>query len=177
MPPIRFRWSLSEEAWAVAIAICSCLNAPRSATCGFRSRTSLAPRSITSGRAPVRWTSSDDFLMRRTALVGSVSIASLTLGVAVVVSAPAPDTDLIAAVKTGKVVAVRSVLQKHGDANAADRDGTAALNWAVRADDREAAALLIGTGAAVNATNRYGVSPLSLAARNGSASLLNLLIE
>ena len=34
-----------------------------------------------------------------------------------------------------------------------------------------------GAGADTNAKNRYGVTPLSLAARNGSASMLDLLLR
>jgi ankyrin repeat protein len=37
--------------------------------------------------------------------------------------------------------------------------------------------LLIGAGADVNAANRYGVTPVSLAARDGNAALLHLLID
>ena len=64
---------------------------------------------------------------------------------------------------------MRALLKQRADVNAAEADGTTALHWAVRADDLETAQLLIRAGANVKAANRYGVTPLSLAATNGNA--------
>ena len=50
----------------------------------------------------------------------------------------------------------------------AEADGTTALHWAVRADDLELVRLLLRAGANARAANRYGVTPLQLAATNGS---------
>jgi ankyrin repeat protein len=62
--------------------------------------------------------------------------------------------------------------------NAADDpDGTTALHWAVRANDLDAAQRLLRAGANPDAANRYGVTPLSLAAENASAPLLQTLLE
>jgi len=58
-----------------------------------------------------------------------------------------------------------------------DPDGTTALHWAARHDDLTAAAGLIKGGADVNATNRYGVTPINLAAINGSAAMIRLLLD
>ena len=58
-----------------------------------------------------------------------------------------------------------------------DPDGTTPLHWAVHRNDLKAAANLIRTGADVNATNRYGVPPLSLAATNGNVAMLELLLK
>ena len=44
-------------------------------------------------------------------------------------------------------------------------------------DDLETAKLLVQAGAAVNAANRYGVTPLSLACTNGSAAMIELLLN
>ena len=44
-------------------------------------------------------------------------------------------------------------------------------------DDAETAALLMRTGADVNAENGYGVPPLSLAATNGSTNIVTLLLD
>jgi len=73
--------------------------------------------------------------------------------------------------------AVRSLLQKKADVNAPQVDGTTALHWAVRADDLETADLLIRAGANVSAANREGVTPMQLAAINGSARMLERLIK
>ena len=42
-----------------------------------------------------------------------------------------------------------------------------ALHWAVRANDAPTVQMLIRAGANVNAANRYGMTPLLLAAQNG----------
>ncbi|HSU89272.1 MAG TPA: ankyrin repeat domain-containing protein, partial [Terriglobia bacterium] len=73
--------------------------------------------------------------------------------------------------------AVRSLLQKKADVNAAQVDGTTALHWAVRADDVEMADLLIRAGANVSAANREGVMPMQLAAINGNATMIEKLIK
>jgi ankyrin repeat protein len=56
-------------------------------------------------------------------------------------------------------------------------DGTTALHRAVSVNDVHTSEGLVRAGADVNAVNRYGVTPLSLAAGNGNARLLALLIE
>jgi uncharacterized protein len=56
-------------------------------------------------------------------------------------------------------------------------DGTTALHRAISVNDVQKADTLIRTGADVNAVNRYGVTPLSLAAGNGNAKLLDALIR
>jgi uncharacterized protein len=55
-------------------------------------------------------------------------------------------------------------------------DGTTALHRAVSINDVQKSEALIRAGADVNAVNRYGVTPLSLAAGNGNARLLEALI-
>jgi ankyrin repeat protein len=62
------------------------------------------------------------------------------------------------------------------DVNAREVDGTTALHWAVRADNAEETRRLLRAGARPDVTNRYGVTPLSLAAANGNAAILSLLI-
>src|SRR4030095_9818505 len=51
------------------------------------------------------------------------------------------------------------------------------LHWAVRADDAAIVQLLVQGGANVNAANRHGVTPLSLAALNRSSRIVALLLE
>ena len=82
------------------------------------------------------------------------------------------DAQLIAAVKRGQpAIARQLLLQQHADANAREADGTTALHWAVRGDDLETTQLLIRAGANAGASNRYGVTPIALAATNGNAEL------
>src|SRR5262245_1321143 len=72
---------------------------------------------------------------------------------------------------------VRSLLDAGADPNAAQVDGMTALHWSVYNDDAETAALLVRSRAAVNAVNRYGVPPLSIACTNGNADLVKLLLD
>jgi hypothetical protein len=83
---------------------------------------------------------------------------------------------LVDAVKAGDRSAVRALL-KNADVNAAEPDGTTPLHWAVRADDADTVRLLLDAGAKTKAANRYGVTPLSLAAVNGSAPVIEMLIK
>src|SRR5436309_3502711 len=94
-----------------------------------------------------------------------------------VVRLGAAGTDLADAAMKGNKAAVRSLLQKKADVNAAQTDGTTALHWAVRLDDLETAELLIRSGANVSAATRAGATPLQLAATNGNAAMIEKLIK
>ena len=59
----------------------------------------------------------------------------------------------------------------------AAQDGTSALHQAVLSGDRAATERQIRVGADVNVANRYGVTPLSLAAQRGHADLIALLLK
>jgi len=61
--------------------------------------------------------------------------------------------------------------------NAPQTDGSTALHWAINYDDLAMADLLIGAGANVSASNRTGVTPMRLAAINGSAEMLERLLD
>src|SRR5437667_1634683 len=89
----------------------------------------------------------------------------------------AASADLADAVMKGNKAAVRSLLQKKADVNAAQSDGTTALHWAARLDDLEMADLLIHSGANVSAATRGGATPLELAAVNGSAAMIEKFIQ
>jgi ankyrin repeat protein len=80
-------------------------------------------------------------------------------------------------VQSGDRDAIRDLLKKHSDVNAADADGTTPLAWAVYADDKETAQLLLRAGANPNLANRYGVTPLSLATTNRNAAIADVLLK
>ena len=111
--------------------------------------------------------------------IGMISAARLTLVAFAVASiaAAAGDTTLIDAVKKGDAAAVRALLDKRVDVNAAEPDGTTALHWATHNDNVALAEVLIRGGAKVDTVNRYGVTALSLAATNGSVPMIDALLN
>ncbi|HYL39632.1 MAG TPA: ankyrin repeat domain-containing protein [Bryobacteraceae bacterium] len=83
---------------------------------------------------------------------------------------------LVDAARNGDRDALRALLQKKVDVNAAEGDGATALHWASYRDDVESADLLIRTGAKVNLTNDLGATPLWAACQNGSAAMVGRLL-
>ena len=77
----------------------------------------------------------------------------------------------------GDRVALRTALARKADVNAPQVDGSTALHWAAERDDVEMADLLIRAGARVTAATREGVTPLQLAAINGSATMITRLLK
>ena len=86
-------------------------------------------------------------------------------------------TPLIDAVKHADHAALRALLAKKVDVNAAEGDGTTALHWASHRDDLESVQLLIRGGANVNAANDLGATPLWIACENGSAPMVKALLQ
>src|SRR5881396_1858117 len=86
-------------------------------------------------------------------------------------------SDLADAAMKGNKEAVRSLLQKKVDVNAAQTDGATALHWAVRLDDLETVELLVRAGANVSTATRAGATPLQLAAVNGNPAIIERLIK
>lgn len=84
----------------------------------------------------------------------------------------AQELPLTAAAKAQKFALVRSLLRQGGvDVNAREKDGTTALHWAVHWNGVETVDLLLNAGAKPNTTTDYGVTPLVLAAMNGSEAV------
>ena len=86
-------------------------------------------------------------------------------------------SDVADAAMRGDSAAVRTLLEKKADVNAAQNDGATALHWAVYRGDRELVQMLIRAGANVHAANREGSTPLWLACISGDAPILSALIE
>jgi uncharacterized protein len=109
-------------------------------------------------------------MMRITALVAGLVL----FGAA---AAHAATSQVADAAMRGDREAVRAALAGKADVNATQVDGTTALHWAVERDDVELAEILLTAGARVSARTREGVTPLLLAAINGSAPMLGRLIR
>jgi ankyrin repeat protein len=73
--------------------------------------------------------------------------------------------------------AVKALLRQNADVNTAQADGTTALHWAARWDEVEIAANLIRAGARPQVANRDGATPMFLAALNGSAAMIRVLLN
>src|SRR5688500_17243110 len=101
-------------------------------------------------------------------------LLSMLLGAA---PASAATTDVADAAMRGDRAAVRAALARKADVNAPQADGTTALHWAVEQDDVEMADVLIRAGARVALRTREGVTPLQLAAINGSAAMIDRLLK
>lgn len=84
---------------------------------------------------------------------------------------------LVEAAQNGNKAGVQLALRNHADVNAAEPDGTTALQWAAQMDDLEIADILLAAGAYANAANNYGVTPLALACTNGSAAMIEKLLR
>jgi ankyrin repeat protein len=84
---------------------------------------------------------------------------------------------LVDAVRTGDKATALALLQQKADVNAAEPDGTTAIDWAVREDDIDMADRLIRAGADLKAANRYGITALSLACVNGDTAMIEKLLK
>ena len=78
----------------------------------------------------------------------------------------------------GDVAAVRALVLKGSDVNAAQGDGMTALHWAAYRGDSTLALLLLQSRANVSATTRIGsYTPLHIASQNASAGVVRALLN
>ncbi len=105
--------------------------------------------------------------------LGSVSVA-LLLAASIISAQTAPIADAAAA---GDLEAVRALLKKGVDVNAAQGDGTTALHWAAIKGNADIAQMLIFAGANLRATTRLGgYTPLYVAAKGGHSAVVASLL-
>jgi uncharacterized protein len=77
----------------------------------------------------------------------------------------------------GDTPAVRALIQKKADVNAAQPDGGTAIQWAAYRNDLDIADLLIAAGANVKAANHDGATAMYLASIRGSAPMIGKLLK
>ena len=107
----------------------------------------------------------------------SFRVVIIFLFFAATLRAAAGASDVADAVMKKDRTAVRSLIQQKADVNMTQADGTTAMHWAARWDDVETAGLLIRAGANAKTANRDGATPMFLAAMNGSAAMIEVLLN
>ncbi|MGA2882123.1 MAG: ankyrin repeat domain-containing protein [Bryobacteraceae bacterium] len=88
-----------------------------------------------------------------------------------------PVSRLIDAAMNDDASAVRLLIQQKANVNAPAVDGTTALHWAVRANNLPMVEELLRAGADPKASDRYGLTPVSLACSNANAVILARLLD
>src|SRR5262245_51924501 len=104
---------------------------------------------------------------------GAAELAMLLAIFGPVASAQSPLAD---AVEKSDRATIGALLKQQADVNTPQADGMTALHWAAYLDDFEIAKALADAKGNVAVTNRYGVTPLSLACQNGNTSMVELLL-
>jgi len=104
--------------------------------------------------------------------IGTLVLAILVSGAT---HAPSPVAD---AAMRGDLDAVRTLIARGNDVNAAQGDGMTALHWAASNGDAKIAALLLQARARVDVVTRIDAhTPLHIASRVGSAAVVKLLLD
>ena len=98
-------------------------------------------------------------------------MACACLAAATTVAAAADDLRLVDAVERQDWAAARRFIDQRVDVNTRQADGTTAIAWASHWAHLETVDLLIRGGADVDLATDLGVTPLALAAKNGSVSM------
>jgi ankyrin repeat protein len=116
-------------------------------------------------------------IVNRSRLVGAGLVCAL-LWAAAAGQAGAADSPVADAAMRGDASAVRSLLQRGADVNAAQGDGMTALHWAAEHGDHGLAALLLESGANPGAETRIGRhTPLHVAAQGGHHLVVRTLLQ
>lgn len=91
-------------------------------------------------------------------------------------AAPSDTNELIAAVKSGTVQQVKTLLQTTADINASDQQEATALHYAVRRGDLQIVRALLESHADPNAGDDHAATPLHVAALKGRATIAGYLL-
>ena len=102
----------------------------------------------------------------------------IALTIALSIGVHAAESLIAEAAARGDRDAVKSLLKKAADVNAAQGDGMTALHWAAMNGDLELTEMLLVAGANVRATTRLGAyTPLYLASQQGHGPVIQALIK
>src|SRR5690242_7263982 len=97
---------------------------------------------------------------------------------ALLLAAAPPDAPVADAAMRGDVDAVRALIKKGEDVNAAQGDGMTALHWAADNGSVELAQVLITAGASLESVTRRGLyTPLHVAAKASRAAVVKALLD
>lgn len=87
------------------------------------------------------------------------------------------ETSVADAAEMKNAAAIKRLLERKANVNAAQPDGMTAIHWATYHDDVDLVKRLVAAGADVRCVNRFGVMPLSLACANGNTAIVECLLE
>ncbi len=107
----------------------------------------------------------------------ALSVWALVLLLTSDVAAGDSASPLADAAEKNDAVAAAALLEQGCVVNRAQVDGMTALHWAVFHANEKLTRCLLAADADVAATNRYGVSPLSIACMNGSRGIVRMLLK
>jgi ankyrin repeat protein len=110
-------------------------------------------------------------MMRTRVLYASVLAASC------IASSLASAGELADAAMRGDLQQVQRLITASGAVDDTQVDGTTALHWAVERNDAALVRMLLNAGAKPDLANRTDARPMQLAALNGNAEILSLLID
>src|SRR5688500_1923003 len=110
-------------------------------------------------------------------LLSTLLLLPLVTGTGKLVAVADDDAPVADAAMRSDWPAVRSLLQKGADVNAAQGDGMTALHWSARHGELETTRMPLHAGANVRATTRLGgYSALLLAAQMGHGPVIEALL-
>ena len=116
--------------------------------------------------------------MLSTKRFASLGLVCALLWAAAAVRAGVADSAVADAAMRGDASAVRALLQRGADVNAAQGDGMTALHWAAEHGDHDLAAVLLESGANPGAETRIGRhTPLHVAAQGGHHLVVRTLLQ
>ena len=89
----------------------------------------------------------------------------------------ADGASLLDAAQSNDIDSAMTSIDQGVGVNTASPDGATALHWAAHWGATDLAERLLSAGALVDASNELGITPISIACRNGSEAMVDLLLK